>query len=156
MVMNVIDELLNELGKTIEVEDLKLDSNNTCLIKFETGLEVHIEPYESDDFLLICTDFGTITAGRYREDVFLEALKANGLHHPRWGTFACSNQSDHFLLFELLPIKDLNGEKIANFLYSFMDKANYWKNNIDEGRVPVAETMTTSSAKTPGGLFGLT
>ncbi|NGX42083.1 MAG: hypothetical protein K940chlam7_00359 [Chlamydiae bacterium] len=155
MVTDLFDSLLQELGEAMEIEDLHADANNTCLIVFETSLEVYIEPHEKGDFLLICTDLGRVPPGRYREDVFREALKSNGLPYPRNGTFGYSEQSDHLLFFELLSLKELNGEKIATFLYPFMEKALVWKQSIEGGEVPVADTMKTGRTTGPAGLFGL-
>jgi len=154
MVHDIFDSVLQELGDTLEIEDLHLDDTGTCLIKFDTELEVYIEPYARDDFMLISTDLGEVPGGRYREDVFREALKSNGLPIPRYGTFAFSEQSDHLVLFGLLSLRELNGEKIATFLHPFMDKALVWKEAIAGGDIPVADTMTTSHAG-PAGMFGL-
>ncbi|MGA8163486.1 MAG: CesT family type III secretion system chaperone [Waddliaceae bacterium] len=156
MVTDFFDSFLEELGQAMDIDDLHHDDNNTCLIKFQTGLEVQIEPFEKGDFLLICSDLGHVAPGRYREDVFREALKANGLPYPQYGTFAYSEQSDHLLLFGLLSFKELNGEKIASFLYPFMEKAVAWKEQINGGEVPLATTSTAGAATTSlGGLFGL-
>ena len=153
MVQDVFDSILQELGAALKIEDLHIDDTKTCLIKFENQLEVYIEPYEKDEFMLISTNLGQVPRGRYREDVFREALKANGLPPPRHGTFAYSEQSEHLILFGMLSLRELNGEKIASFLYPFMEKALVWKNAIASGDVPVADTMKTSRG--PMGMFGL-
>lgn len=155
MVSDLFESILQEFGKAMDIPDLHADANNSCLITFDTGIEVQIEPYERDDFLLIVCDLGEVPPGRYREDVFKEALKSNGLPSPRPGTFAFSEQSNHLILFGLLSFRELNGEKIASFLYPFMDKAVVWKNSLERGDVPLADTMTTSHSGGPGGLFGL-
>jgi hypothetical protein len=155
MVQDVFDSILQELGNAIGIEDLHLDEAGTCLIKFESGLEVYIEPFEKDAFMLLSTNIGEVPAGRYREDVFREALKANGLPAPRFGTFAFSDQSDQLILFGLLSLRELNGEKIAVFLHPFAEKALLWKTAIAGGDVPVADTMTTSQTTGPAGMFGL-
>lgn len=155
MVSDLFESILQEFGQAMEIPDLHADANNSCLIAFDTGIEVQIEPYERDDFLLIVCDLGEVPPGRYREDVFREALKSNGLPSPRPGTFAFSEQSNHLVLFGLLSFRELNGEKIASFLYPFMDKAVVWKKSLERGDVPLADTMTTSHAGGPGGLFGL-
>ena len=155
MVQELFDSLLKELGNAIDIEDLHPDSNNSCLIGFESGIEIQIEPYNRDDFLLMCCDLGRIPPGRYREDVFREALKANGMPHPRYGTFAYSEQSDHLILFGLLSYRELNGEKIASFLFPFKEKAERWKEALERGAVPLADTMTTSRPSGPLGMFGM-
>lgn len=155
MVQELFDSLLNELGEAMDIKGLAPDANNSCLIGFESGIEIQIEPYSKGDFLLICCDLGRIPPGRYREDVFREALKSNGLPHPRYGTFAYSEQSDHLILFGLLSYKELNGEKIASFVYPFKEKAERWKAALERGDVPLADTMTTSRTSGPFGMFGM-
>jgi hypothetical protein len=156
MVVDVFDSLLQELGKALKIEDLRLDDVNTCLIKFDTGLLVYIEPYKKSDFMLISTNIGELPGGRYREDVFREALKSNGLSNiGQHGIFAYSEQSNRLILFGLLSLRELNGEKIAAFLYPFMEKALVWKNTIESGNVPVADTMKTSRTSGPIGMFGM-
>lgn len=155
MVGDLFESLLQEMGKAMNIPDLHADSNNSCLIAFDSGIEVQIEPYDRGEFLLIVCDLGEIPPGRYREDVFREALKSNGLPHPRPGTFGYSEQSNHLIFFGLLSLRELNGEKIASFMEPFMEKAAAWKNALERGDVPLADTMTTSHAGGPGGLFGL-
>ncbi len=152
MVLDLFDSLLKELGKALEIEDLHLDDTKTCLVKFPNGLEVYIEPYEKGEDMLIMCQLGQVPPGRYREDMFREALKANGMYYPRYGTFAYSDQSDRLVLFDLLPLTDLTGDKIATFLVPFMEKAFTWKETIEKGEVPVF--TTTTAATSPMGLFG--
>lgn len=155
MVSDLFDAILQELARALDVKDLHLDDQNTCLVKFPSGTEVYIEPHEKDEFMILCTEIGEIAPGRYREDVFREALKANGLPYPRHGAFAFSTQSNKLLLFKMFALKDLNGERIADYLTSFIEKAEAWKKHIERGVVPVADTMKTSSTGRQSGIFGL-
>ena len=154
MVANFFESILQELGHTevIHLYDLHPDSNNSCLIKLKGGLEIQLELDKSQESLLIGTDLGQIAAGKYREDVFCEALKANGLPYPRWGDFAYSQKSDHLVLFHKLNVKDLNGEKVADFLTHFLEKAFLWRDSIMRNDVPV---VTDTHASKPTGMFGL-
>lgn len=156
MVEEPFESLLQDIGKAMNIPNIHADANNSCLIAFDTGIEIQLEPFERDEFLLIVCDLGEVPPGRYREDVFKEALKSNGLPFPRYGTFAYSEQSGHLLLFGLISFREINGEKVASFLYPFMEKAVVWKQFLEKGDVPLADTMTTSQTSGPGGLFGLT
>ncbi|HEY4832998.1 MAG TPA: CesT family type III secretion system chaperone [Waddliaceae bacterium] len=156
MVMDLFESLLQELGQIMKIEGLRPDEHNTCLIRFKDGdLEVQIEPYQKGEFLLIGCTIGVISPGRYRENVFREALKANGLPPSRHGVFAYIAKSDRLVLFSMLSLREINGEKIASFLTPFMEKALTWKQQIKRGDVPVAETITSGRVSGPGGLFGL-
>lgn len=154
MVSNLFETLLQELGRTeiISIPTLHADSNNSCLIRFKGGLEVQIELNEQEHKLIICSDLGYASIGKYREDVFREALKANGMPYPRWGDFAYSRKADHLILFHRLELKDLTGERIADFLTHFLEKAFYWREALLRNDVPVVSDLRTAR---PMGMFGL-
>ena len=157
MVAGRFDTLLQEMGAALEVEDLSLDENRTCLVHFANGLEIFFEPGEDEEELLILAKLGELQPGIYKEEVLREAMKANGYPFPRYGTFAFSTQNNNLILFKLLPIKDLNGERVASYLGSFMTRAQSWKEAIDSGQVPLAATLATSGRRggvIPKGMFG--
>lgn len=154
MIANLFESILQELGRTevIPIKDLHPDSRNSCLIRLKGGLEIQIEMDKKGDFLLIGCDLGSAATGKYREDVFREALKANGLPEPRWGDFAYSQQTDHLILFHRLHTKDLTGEKVADYLSHFLEKAFLWRDALSHNDVPIVSGMHTSR---PLGMFGL-
>lgn len=152
MVTDLFGTLLQELGKALSVE-LRPDEHNSCLIRFRGGLEIQIELDQQGQALLVGTDLGVVPPGRYRENLFTEALKANGMPPPRHGIFAYSRQSDHLVLFEKFSLVNLTGDKVADFLTPFMEKAKGWKEAISKNEVPVVSTTFTSHA--PTGMFGL-
>ena len=141
--------LLKELGEHLKIEDLHPDSNNSCLIKFANGLSIQMEPDAHEEFLLVATKFEPIHASRYRDNVFHEALKANGMPLPRFGIFAYSKKSDCLMLFDRLHMDDLSGTKIFEHLQPFMEKANVWREAISRGEIP-------SSGAAHTGVFGMT
>lgn len=154
MVTNALGVILQELGKSslIPISDLHPDRNNSCLIKLRGGVEVQIEPDKSGENLLIGCDLGDLPGGRYRENLFREALKSNGQSHPRYGTFAYSKRTDHLILYETLNMQDLTGDKVAEFLVKFVEKALVWKNAMKNGDIPTISNIRTSKF---GGIFGL-
>lgn len=153
MVTDLLGSLLQELTKTMGIPPLQPDANNVCLIKFKGGIEVQLEMDRSGDHFLITTDLGSIPIGRYRENLFFEALKANGAPPPRHGIFAYSKQADRLTLFEMLPLKELTGAKIADSLPLFLEKAKQWKEAISRNELPPAQVQGGGSAQT--GIFGL-
>lgn len=152
METNFYHSLLQELGQVLQLPNLQADSNNTCMIKFKGDIKVQLELDRSDQFLIIGMDLDSVPIGRYRETLFTEALKANGMAYPRYGTFAFSKQADHLVLFEMLSLRDLNGQKIAEFLTPFLEKARLWKEAIAKGEIPLIPTATHAP---PTGVFGL-
>lgn len=152
MVTDAYSLLLQELGKLLNINDLQPDGNHSCLIKFPGSISIQIEPDKAEQFLIIGCDLGAVPPGKYRELVFQEALKANGQLTPRHGDFAFSTVADKLILQELIPLQNLNGDRLYASLTPFVEKAKNWRDAISRGDVPSSLT-TTSPAR--GGMFGL-
>lgn len=153
MVMDLLNTILKDLEKSIKIDDLHSDKNESCQIRFENGLEVQLELDPSGEFLCVGTKLGEVPGGRYRQTLFKEALRANGQPPPRYGTFAFSQKTNSLVFFEYLWAKELNGEKLSSFLTQFRTKAQIWKEAIARGDVPqYGETGVRGKS---GGMFGL-
>lgn len=153
MVTDMLGALLKELGPTLQIPDLHTDRNNTCLIKLKNGIQIQLEIDRSGRFLILGADLGVVPPGKYRENLFREALKANDLPHPTHGTLAYSKKSDCLVLFEKIPTTDLTGEKIAAEILPFSEKAIQWKDAIQRNEIPTVNQAFTSQQSS--GMFGL-
>lgn len=151
MVTDQFGAILDELAHALNISKLQADANNSCLIKFKGGIRVQIEPELSGKFLILGSDLGEVPAGRYRENLFAEALKANGMPRPHYGFFAFSKKNDHLVLMEYLPLQDLRGDKIADHLPLFIEKVKLWKDSIYRGEIPPTAVVTSR----PMGMFGM-
>lgn len=153
MISDFFGTLLNELSKTtlIPIPGLRADRNNSCLIQLKADFQIQMELDASGDNLVIGCDIGEPPDGRFKQDLFREALKFNGLPAPRVGVFAYSTKTKHIVFFRMLPTKDLTGEKVASVLIDFVDKAMAWKKAISANEIPVVSGVYTSQA----GMFGL-
>ena len=157
MVLDKFGILLQELG-TIYKTKLAPDKNNACLLKYNNGIQVQIEPTTNGRSLHVVTFLGELSQGRFRENVFREALKSNGLPSPRNGIFAYSKKGEALVLYDLLYIDEVTGLKLADFLQSFVQKAELWKGALSKGEVPSYmgnELSFGGAQKSPGGIFGL-
>ena len=154
MVTTAFGTILQELGKSalIPITDLHPDRNNSCLVRIKGGIELQMELDRSGQNLVIGCDLGAIPPGRYKENLFREALKANGLPHPRYGIFAYSKQTDHLIVFDTLNTKDLTGDKVAEYLVKFMEKVVTWRSAISGNDIPLIAAIKSSKL---GGIFGL-
>lgn len=150
MVKELFESLLEELSQTMKIANLHPDRNHSCQIHLPNGLDIQIEIDSMGREVIIGCDLGPVQQGRYRENVFREALKANAMPAPRHGILAYSNKTEHMILFEPLPVKDLTGEKIADAIAPFTEKALLWKGSLERGEVPAVV-----SGRSSGGLFGL-
>lgn len=152
MVTDLFGALLEELGVSLKLPTLHPDSNNSCLIKFKNGVEVQIEMDKSGRHLIIGSDLGSVPIGKYRENLFREALKANDLPPPIHGILSYSEKTDHLVMFRKLPLADLNGDKIAAAITPFTEKALIWQEALKHNDIPAINQM---SAAQGGGMFGL-
>lgn len=151
MVSNLYESLLQELGQVLGLE-LTPDKNNSCLVKLKGGLEVQFELNPTGDRFLMGTNLGSAPPGRYRDALFREALKTNGMPPPRPGVLAFSPKADCLVLFRWLPAREINGERIAFLLGPFAERAMAWRQAIQHGDIPQFEGP---SARGHAGLFGL-
>lgn len=150
MVKDIFETLLEELGKTMQINDLHPDRNHSCLIKFPNGVQVQIEMDPFGQMIIMGADLGPIPTGRYRANFFREALKANAQPEPINGILAYSQKSEHVVIFQYLNLKDLTGERIADALAPFLEKALKWQEALAHGDVPTVSIGTASA-----GMFGL-
>jgi hypothetical protein len=156
MVGDKFSNLLEELGQIFKIS-LKPDKNSACALKFKNGIQVQIELDPRAENLLVISDLGQINQGRYRENVFREALKANGLPPPRNGIFAFGKKNESLVLYDTLVLEELSGQKLADFLQLFTQKAELWKNGIARGEVPsfLGNELSFGAKGAPSGMFGL-
>lgn len=151
MVTDVFDGLLQELGKILGTT-LHPGRKNSCLIKLKEGIKVQLELDTLGENLIIGSDLGQIPTGKYRENLFKEGLRFNGMLPPRNGILAFSKQADHLIIFEKLPLKNLTGAKIADALTPFKAKTILWRDALARGDIP---STPSAGFKSGGGIFGL-
>lgn len=153
MITGQLGALLEELGQALRLPNLQPDSNETCLLRLQNGVEVQIELDRRQNALIVGADLGELPLGRFREDLFEAALKANNDSKNPYGFFAYSQQKEHLILFDRLDLHELNGIKIADFLTPFSEKAKFWKESITNNQVPQGEGSGSGIKR---GIFGLT
>lgn len=136
MAMNQLEIFIEELGKALNIKDLKPDKFNTCLLKIEQKIEVQIEMDKDPNYLFFGTILGEIPPGRYRENLFEAALKTNNSTPISTGILAYSKKNNQLIMFQRISTKDLNGNKIADSLKTFVEKAKVWKEAIERGDTP--------------------
>jgi len=56
------------------------------------------------------------------------------------------------ILYDMMSLKDLNGEKVLSVLTPFIEKASIWKEAISKGDIPAVHGTGISR---PAGMFGL-
>jgi hypothetical protein len=155
MALEHFASILADAGKILKIS-LPCNDNKGCLIKFSSGLEVQIEAdFSSTPRIIIGAALGSPTPGFYRENVFREALKSNGQVSSRHGIFAYSPKKDALFLYAQLPFEETSGQRLAEVLAPFIQKAESWKSTLDRNQTPTF-TEGEGAARAPsGGLFGV-
>ncbi len=154
MIQEIFGSLLEELGTIMKMK-LAPDRNNNCLIKYPNGLRVQMDYDTGTESILIVADLGVPAPGRYRENLFKEALKANGLPPPHPGVFAYSKKADSLVLYTSVSIIDCTGQKLSEVLGPLIQRAELWRNAMGRGEIPSFMGTELSFGKTGGGIFGL-
>lgn len=134
------------------VRYLHISSTNCIAIPIQNGLTVQLELDKDMRRLLVGCAIGSLQPNPYRHKIFLEALKINGLTPPHCGVFAFSKATNHLILFQYLDLRDLNGEKVAEFLAPFIEKAKIWQEALQRGDLPSVKPPNAPADK---GIFGL-
>lgn len=156
MVEEVFESVLADLGKILSMT-LKPDRHGSCMIKYTSGMAVVIEPNALAEKLMIFADLGSPPQGRYRENLFREALKANGLPPPRQGIFCYSAKKESLMLYDSLPLSEISGQKVADLLVPFLAKANLWRAAISRSEVPsfTGNELSFGTSGSGSGMLGL-
>ncbi|MBA3816794.1 MAG: CesT family type III secretion system chaperone [Parachlamydiaceae bacterium] len=153
MVTDYFGTLLQELGKILEIPDLHSDRNNSCQITLKNGLVFQLEFDRSGAFIVLGADLGVVPPGKYRENLFREALKANDMPYPTHGILAYSKKSDRLVIFEKLRSHELTGEAIAAEIIPFSEKAIIWKEALERSDIPIINQALNFQRSS--GMFGL-
>lgn len=153
MYTDALSDLMNELGRLIHLPRLEVDENGFCAINYPNmNLKVEFKADDHNLYLEIFCQLGEVPPGRFREDVFHEALRANELPYPRYGNFGYHAGNNNLVLWELLPLKELRASDLAEYLAKFMMKGNEVKQSLQQNTVP---TLAAQAKVHTSGIFGL-
>lgn len=139
--MDRFQAFLNQLSLIVQVP-LYADRKRAVRLTIDQSLHMQIEDEEQNNRILIASFLHEIPAGKYRENLLKEGLKANTLY-PRIGTFAYCERNNQFCLFDYLSYINLTGEKAADRLACFIEKALNWRQAIAKGMLPTANEPET-------------
>jgi hypothetical protein len=140
------EDLIHELSLVMEIP-LHVDNHQSCLLMFQGNeLAIQIDLDTNADRILLGSQLGRVTPGIYRERLFIQAMRANGVAQDVKGIFAFSEKNDTLVLFQFLKIAWLTGNKLYACLETFKEQALLWKKAIAAGDIPtiVVERATSS------------
>jgi hypothetical protein len=145
------EELIEKLGIHVGVP-LHLDNKGVCLLVYKEKLKVQIQNYPERERVGIGSFLGEIPPGKFRENVFKEALKANGIF-PSQGSFSYILRNRNLAIWRELPYYELTPDQFSKTIFQFIEKADLWRSCLESGSLlPVAQQVTS---KLPGPMMGL-
>ncbi|HEX2579688.1 MAG TPA: CesT family type III secretion system chaperone [Rhabdochlamydiaceae bacterium] len=124
--------LLADLGALIQVP-LHPDNHRACSLVING--ELHVQLKEDRERILVAAFISEISAGKFREHILLETLKENNLF-PRTGNFCYCERNNQLALYAYVYLAGLDGNKMADFLEPFLEKAFSWKTALQTGQLP--------------------
>lgn len=141
--MNKFENLITSLGDILDL-DLRADKGVLCKLKIDGRLSINLEYDEVKDLILIATLVEELPAGRFRENVLKEALRANGTY-PRLATFAFSERANKLACFNYISFTNLSTEHFNTKLHEFIDFAYEWHRAIQSGNLLAVSPASNGS-----------
>ena len=133
-------EILNELSPLLHTS-LYPDRRGACKIKFNNLLEVQIEFQPEKNRLLMASFICEVAPGKFRENVFKDALKIN-CPMPSHGTLSYCEKNNQLCLFQYIYLEYITGQKIFDLLQSFVQKGNTWRTAVASGHTATLVPFT--------------
>ncbi|CDZ80696.1 Tir chaperone protein (CesT) [Candidatus Rubidus massiliensis] len=152
MAIKAFSNILNDLAPLLGIPELTLDEKNACVIEFNKEIKIQLEILKDHSGLLIATKIGTVPPGKFRENLFKEALKVNNIPPPRKGVFAFSKKNDLLILYDKVFLKNLQIDQLAKKIIKMQETAKVWKDALEKGEVPVVAGIEIPKSS---GMFGL-
>jgi len=123
--------LLNSLSEKLEI-DLQLDTNGACSILYEDNLAVQLELDSTLENLIVFSSLFTLAPGKFREDVLLNALKANNTF-PYVAIFSYFEPDNSLAFHNFLKFETLSVDILVSYLSTFVELASRYKKAIEQG-----------------------
>lgn len=150
--MGIYEQLIEELGGLINLE-LEVTENNTVCLVYPDDLKVQLEVSEADEEeIALISIVGEVPPGRYRTDLLTAALKSNGRPHPRYGNVSYYKETQTLVLYETIPFRMLNAERLKNRVALFSQNAQKWAEALKSGSIPSFEEEEAAGGARPFGL----
>ncbi len=149
--MSLYEERIKDLGKLMGIP-LISESKETCCIQFdEDKVTVQVDLDDSGERLLIGSVLGEISSGSYRNEIFKQALRVNGLSKAPRGILAYSDRLSSLILFDYLPFHSTDAQKLFNFIQLFHKHAEVWIDSLKSQTIPQIEREEQKGS----GMFGM-
>lgn len=145
-------EILYQLSHETGLQ-LYPDSHEACQLLVGERMKVQLEIDLTGNKLLIGSIIIEIPLGKFRETVLKHALAANAAEYPYYGYLCYIHKLNALALYDALPIKNLTGPQLVNYITLFAEKAELWYKAISSGQ-PGPNVLQTQQNQ-PSPRFGI-
>ena len=122
---NLIYQLAEELDISLQV-----DAKGGCSLLFQEKIPVQMELSRDETELIILAFACNLPPGKFREKVFIEALKINN-RYPRFASLGFLEKTNQLTLYHTAVYEDLDGKKLASLLAEIIDLSLLWNKAIE-------------------------
>lgn len=140
------EELIESLGQVLNVS-LQAEQGYMCKLNAGGTIKLQIEYNEKKDNIVIASFLTELPPGKFREDVLMAGLKANGTEDS-FGIFAFSSSNDNLILQLYLPIS-ITPQNLADKIKQFIEKGTEWKEAIEQGNISLVSKPATNHLISP-------
>ncbi len=154
MSLELANQLLADLGKTIGINDLVLDADGYCCLRFD-DLEYHLQYNSDSESLVVFSRIGVLQEDNQAEGLAL-MMSANLFWSGTNGaTLACQPGDNLVFLQNKTRVQGLDYQQFEQWLTEFVGTAEGWVKRIDqvnEGTTPQTvspEPRPVSGSATP-------
>jgi hypothetical protein len=137
-------ELVQQLGKTVGIDDLAPDDNGYLCLTFDER-PVNIE--ERDGIIFLYAALGPLPTDD-PENLYRRLLSANCFYRETQGATLGVDDRLGVLLFYQTPVAALEGNQFETILQNFINTADAWRGRLEEARSTGGAAST--AAETPG------
>ena len=126
-------ELVRELGAVMAFDDLTLDGNGACAVRFDGRTVVNLQGRGASDSLWLFADLGPVSGG---VELYADLLRGNLFWRATLGaTISLSgDEPPHVIMTLPLVWRGLNGEQLALKLETFVNTLEDWAGLLEDGR----------------------
>ncbi len=131
--MRSFEKLLQEIGDIINIP-LQAQDGYLCLLEINHNLQIQIEDDPVRQKILLVCFIAEIAAGKFRETILKEALKAN-FFPSRIGTFSYLEKTNSLSFYTYVE-NTISAEELSVILERCISVGNTWYQAIKNSQIP--------------------
>ncbi|NNM44210.1 MAG: hypothetical protein HKM07_07700 [Chlamydiae bacterium] len=131
--MRSFEKLLQEIGSIINIP-MHAEEGRICLLEINHNLRIQIEDDLVKQKIVVVCFIAEIAAGKFRENILKEALKAN-FFSSRIGNFAYLEKNNSLSFYTYVE-NTISAEEISLVLERCITVGNNWYEAIRNSQIP--------------------